>query len=66
MNENDIKNILESKSVMEFIQKIHKFYPSGFNKEKIDIRLKEKLIQLEEKFNKYNNANIIDEPKRNS
>ena len=37
---------------------MHKFYPNGFDKEKIDIRLKEKLIQLEENFNKYNNSNI--------
>lgn len=66
MKENDIINILKSQSVIEFVRGMHKFYPNGFDKEKIDIRLKEKLIQLEENFNKYNNSNIIDEPKRNS
>lgn len=66
MNETDIKSVLESKNVIEFVRKIHKFYPNGFDKEKIDERLRKKLIELEEKFNKYNNSDIIDEPKRNS
>ena len=56
MNENDIKNILESKNIPELLNKIGKFYPNGFNIDKIDTRIKKKIKELEKKFAKYNNS----------
>lgn len=50
MKENDIINILKSQSVIEFVRGMHKFYPNGFDKEKIDIRLKEKINTIRRKF----------------
>lgn len=59
MKENDIKDILNSKNIPEILNKISKFYPNGFNIDKIDIRIKRKIKKLEDKYAKYNN-NIAD------
>lgn len=56
MKENDIKNIIESKNIPELLNKLGKFYPSGFDIDAIDIRIKNKIKELEEKFAKYNNS----------
>ena len=56
MKENDIKNILESKNIPELLNKIGKFYPNGFDIEKIDKRIKKRIKELEKKFAKYNNT----------
>ena len=52
MTEEQIKYILNSNSYMECVKKIAKIYPNGFNINKIDIRIKNK---LEELTNKYDN-----------
>lgn len=56
MKEIDIKNVLCSKNISELIRKMSKFYPNGFDINKIDIRIKEKIIELENKYAKYNNS----------
>lgn len=56
MKENDIIDIVDSNSIPELLNKIGKFYPNGFDLEKIDKRIKEKIKQLENKFAKYNNS----------
>lgn len=56
MKENDIKEILTSKNIPELINKISKFYPNGFDVNRIDIRIKKKINELENKFAKYNNT----------
>ena len=40
----------------ELLNKLGKFYPSGFDIDAIDIRIKNKIKELEEKFAKYNNS----------
>lgn len=56
MKESDIIEIINSNSIPELLNKIGKFYPKGFDVEKIDKRIKEKIRQLEDKFAKYNNS----------
>ena len=56
MEENDIKNILKSKNIPELLSKIGKFYPNGFDIDKIDKKIKERIKELEKKFAKYNNT----------
>lgn len=56
MKENDILDILNSNNIPELLNKIGKFYPTGFDINKIDKRIKTKIEQLEEKFAKYNNS----------
>lgn len=56
MKENDIIDIINSNSIPELLNKIGKFYPKGFDIEKIDKRIKEKIEELENKFAKYNNS----------
>ena len=56
MEEIDIKNILTSTSIPEMINKMSKFYPNGFDLEKIDVRIKEKIKELEEKYARYNDS----------
>ena len=56
MNENDIENIINSNSIPELLNKRGKFYPGGFDIEKIDKRIKIKINELEDKFAKYNNS----------
>ncbi len=56
MSENDILNILDSSNIPELLNKIGKFYPMGFDINKIDKRIKEKIIELENKFASYNNS----------
>lgn len=59
MTESDILNIIDSNSIPELLSKIKKFYPNGFDIEKIDKRIKQKIRKLENNFAKYNN-NIED------
>lgn len=61
MKENDIIDIIKSNSIPELLNKIGKFYPNGFDIEKIDKRIKE----LEKNFSKYNNS-IADIRKNNT
>ena len=56
MKESDIIEIINSNSIPELLNKIGKFYPKGFDIEKIDKRIKEKIRQLENKFAEYNNS----------
>lgn len=56
MKENDVKDILNSKNIPEALNKISKFYPNGFDINKIDKRIKEKIEELENKYAKYNNS----------
>lgn len=56
MKENDVKEILNSKNIPEVLNKISKFYPNGFDINKIDKRIKEKIEELESKYAKYNNS----------
>lgn len=56
MKESDIIEIINSDSIPELLNKIGKFYPKGFDIEKIDKRIKEKIRQLENKFAEYNNS----------
>ena len=56
MTEKDIENIIDSKNIPELIGKIRVFYPTGFDIEKIDKRIKAKIRELEAKFAKYNNT----------
>ncbi len=51
MTEEQIKDILESENKIEAIKKIKIIYPDGFDINKIDKRIKDK---LEEPPNKYN------------
>lgn len=64
MKEDDILNIINSNSIPELLNKIGKFYPNGFDIEKIDKRIKERIRQLENKFAKYNNS--IEDIRKNS
>lgn len=54
MNDNDIEEILKSKSIPELIIKMGKFYPKGFNIERIDKRIKNKIKELENVYSKNN------------
>lgn len=56
MKENDIIDIVKSNSIPELLNKIGKFYPKGFDIEKVDKRIKERIKELEDKFVKYNNS----------
>ena len=56
MKENDIIDIVKSNSIPELLNKIGQFYPKGFNIEKVDKRIKERIKELEDKFAKYNNG----------
>ena len=56
MTEDDILDILDSNSIPKLLNKIGKFYPNGFDIERIDKRIKEKIKELEKKFAKYNNT----------
>jgi hypothetical protein len=56
MKENDIIDIIKSNSIPELLNKIGKFYPKGFDIEKVDKRIKERIKELEDKFAKYNNG----------
>ncbi len=56
MTESDILNIIDSNSIPELLNKIKKFYPNGFDIEKIDKRIKQKIRKLENNFAKYNNS----------
>lgn len=56
MKENDIIDIVKSNSIPELLNKIGKFYPKGFNIEKVDKKIKERIKELEDKFAKYNNG----------
>lgn len=56
MKENDVKDILNSKNIPEVLNKISKFYPNGFDINKLDKRIKEKIEELENKYAKYNNS----------
>lgn len=50
MTEEQIEEILKSDRYLECVKKIAKIYPNGFDINKIDRRIKEK---LEELINKY-------------
>lgn len=63
MKENDVIDIVKSNSIPELLNKIGKFYPQGFDIEKVDKRIKERINELEDKFAKYNNS-IVDIRKR--
>lgn len=54
MNEEDIKNIIESNSISELLNKISRFYPNGFDINKIPKGIKEKIELLENRYAKYN------------
>ena len=54
MNDNDIEEILKSKSIPELIIKIGRFYPKGFDIDKIDKRIKNKIEELENAYSKNN------------
>ncbi len=56
MKENDIIDIIKSNSIPELLNKVGKFYPNGFDIEKIDKRIKTRIKELENKFAKYNNS----------
>lgn len=56
MKENDIIDIVKSNSIPELLNKIRKFYPQGFDIEKVDKRIKKRIKELEDKFAKYNNS----------
>ena len=56
MTEDDILNIIDSNSIPNLLNKIGKFYPNGFDIDKIDIRIKKKIKELEKKFARYNNS----------
>ena len=56
MKENDIIDIINSNSIPKLLNKIGKFYPNGFDIEKIDKRIKARIKELEDKFAKYNNS----------
>jgi hypothetical protein len=56
MQENDINDILQSRNIPEILNKIGKFYTNGFDINEIDIRIKNKIKELEEKFAKYNDT----------
>ena len=56
MTEDDIFDIIDSDSIPKLLNKIGKFYPNGFDIERIDKRIKEKIKELEKKFAKYNNT----------
>ncbi len=61
MTEDDILDILYSDSIPKLLNKMGKFYPKGFDIEKIDKRIKGKIKELEKEFAKYNNTlNEID------
>ena len=56
MTEDDIFDIIDSDSIPKLLNKIGKFYPNGFDIERIDKRIKEKIKELEKEFAKYNNT----------
>lgn len=56
ITEDDILHILDSDSIPKLLNKIGKFYSNGFDIDKIDIRIKKKIKELEKKFAKYNNS----------
>lgn len=56
MKENDIIDIINSNSIPKLLNKIGRFYPNGFDIEKIDKRIRARIKALEDKFAKYNNS----------
>ena len=56
MKENDIIDIIKLNSIPELLNKIGKFYPNGFDIEKIDKRIKARINELENNLSKYNNS----------
>lgn len=56
MKESDILNILKAKRETEMVGKILKFYPNGFDVEKLDIRIQNRLKKLKDEFAKYNDS----------
>ena len=56
MKEDEVINIINSVNIPELLNKIGKFYPYGFDIEKIDPRIKKKIEDLEKRFAKYNNS----------
>lgn len=64
MKENDIIDIIKLNSIPELLNKIGKFYPNGFDIEKIDKRIKARINELENNLSKYNNS-IADIRKNN-
>lgn len=50
MSEDQIQHILNSDTYMEAIKKIAKIYPTGFDINKIDKRIKDKLEELTNKY----------------
>lgn len=50
MTEKQIENILDSSSYMECIKKVATIYPNGFDIDKIDKRIKNKLEELTNKY----------------
>ncbi len=56
MKENDIIDIINSNSIPKLLNKIGRFYPNGFDIEKIDKRIRARIKALEDEFAKYNNS----------
>jgi hypothetical protein len=50
MTEQQIEDILDSNSYMECVKKIATIYPNGFDINKIDKRIKDKLEELTNKY----------------
>lgn len=50
MTEEQIKDILNSERYIEALKKIMKIYPNGFDINKIDKRIKNKLEELTNKY----------------
>lgn len=55
MTEEQITDILESENKIEAIKKIKIIYPDGFDINKIDKRIKQKLEELPNKYNDIQN-----------
>lgn len=50
MTEEQVQKILNSSSYMECVKKIAQIYPNGFDANKIDQRIKNKLEELTNKY----------------
>ncbi len=62
MTEEQIKDILSSNTYMECFKKVAKIYPNGFDINKIDKRIKNKLEDL---TNKYDSIQKPIQPRKN-